>query len=239
MTRTIVRSTMRLTATAIGVAAAAYATYVFVTWRQYGRPAPAPPDEQDVALDHFMPLYDIAERHSVRVAASAAKTFAAARQIDLLGHPAVRAIVRAREIVLGAGHEPASPSRGLIEDMQSLGWVVLAETPGREIVMGAITRPWESNVRFTGVPGNAFAEYAPADSVKIAWTLRADPIDASRSVFRTETRAVATDPAARAKFRRYWALLSPGILLIRRVTLTQVRRAAERRESSCYCAHPS
>jgi hypothetical protein len=65
--------------------------------------------------------------------------------------------------------------------------------------------------------------------VKIAWTLRADPISARESVFRTETRAVATDASARTTFRRYWSLLSPGIIVIRWVMLEPVKREAERR----------
>jgi hypothetical protein len=48
-------------------------------------------------------------------------------------------------------------------------------------------------------------------------------------VFRTETRATTTDPVSRAKFRRYWAFLSPGIILIRRMSLGLVKREAERR----------
>jgi len=68
--------------------------------------------------------------------------------------------------------------------------------------------------------------------VKIVWTLRADAIGANASIFRTETRAVATDPAARAKFRRYWSFLSPGIILIRWASLGPVKREAERRYRS-------
>jgi hypothetical protein len=65
--------------------------------------------------------------------------------------------------------------------------------------------------------------------VKIAWNLRVDPIGANASIFRTETRAAATDPAARAKFRRYWSFLSPGIILIRWASLKPMRAEAERR----------
>ena len=38
-----------------------------------------------------------------------------------------------------------------------------------------------------------------------------------------------TDAAARARFRRYWAALSPGILLIRWAMLRRLRAEAERR----------
>ena len=65
--------------------------------------------------------------------------------------------------------------------------------------------------------------------MKIAWTLRADPVSETESVFRTETRAVATDPAARTRFRRYWAFASPGIGLIRWLSLAPLKRQAELR----------
>jgi hypothetical protein len=65
--------------------------------------------------------------------------------------------------------------------------------------------------------------------VKIAWTLRADPVDGEASIFRTETRAIATDAIARARFRRYWAFASPGIALIRHLSLRPLQREAERR----------
>jgi hypothetical protein len=48
-------------------------------------------------------------------------------------------------------------------------------------------------------------------------------------VFRTETRAVATDPGARKKFRLYWSIFSPGILLIRSAMVAALKVEAERR----------
>ena len=106
---------------------------------------------------------------------------------------------------------------------------MLAERPGREIVVGAVTQPWEANVTFRSVSAERFAAFNEPDYVKIVWTLRADAIGDRVSIFRTETRAVATDASARAKFRRYWAFLSPGIILIRRMMLGQVKAEAERR----------
>ena len=47
-----------------------------------------------------------------------------------------------------------------------------------------------------------FALFGEPDYVKIAWTLRADPLANGHCVFRTETRAIATDMAAREQFRR-------------------------------------
>ena len=223
------RASVRRLAAGLGVAAAAYAAYAGMTWYRYGDPVLPTPEEQDPWLDRFMPSYDVAERHHVRVAAPAALTLTAAREVDLQGAPLVRAIIKAREVILGATPDDRPRVRGLFAEVQSLGWGVLAEVPEREIVVGAVTRPWEANVTFRALPPDQFAAFSEPGYVKIAWTLRAESIGTTESIFRTETRAVATDAIARAKFRRYWAFLSPGIILIRWAILGPLRSDAERR----------
>lgn len=183
---------------------------------------------RDALLDRFMPVYDIVERHHIRVDAPAAVTFAAARDQDLLRSPGIRAIFRARELVLRSAPDESAQPRRLIEQMKQLGWGVLAEIPSREIVMGAVTEPWEPNVTFRALAPDAFAAYDEPGHVKIVWTLRVDPRGTSASDFRTETRAVATDAAARTRFQRYWALVSPGVALIRWLSLRPLKQEAER-----------
>jgi hypothetical protein len=112
---------------------------------------------------------------------------------------------------------------------KSIGWGVHAEVPGRELVMGAMTQPWKAHVVFRAIPPEDFAAFDVPGYVKIVWTLRADPVDATHSIFRTETRAIATDAEARRKFRRYWSLLSPGIIVIRWMSLGPLKADAERR----------
>jgi hypothetical protein len=188
-------------------------------------------EEIDPVLDTFMPKYDVAERHRVPVDAPAAVTFSALVDLDLDESPLVRAIFKGREILLGA--EPVKDlPRGLIALTKKLGWVVLAEMPGHEIVMGAVAQPWEANVVFRSIASEQFAAFNEPDHVKIVWTLRADPNGPSRSIARSETRALATDASARRKFRWYWARFSAGIVLIREVSLQLVKKSAERRARS-------
>jgi hypothetical protein len=227
-----VRSAIRVLATGAGVAAGAYAASVGVAWRQYGRVRSPDADEVDPWLDRFMPVYDVVERHHVRIAAPAAITLAAAAEQDLLRLPLVRAIFRARELVLGATPDTRPQPRGLLAQMRALGWGVLADDPGREIVVGSVTKPWEANPTFRALPPGEFATFCDPGFVKIVWTLRADAIGESASVFRTETRARATDATARAHFRRYWAFASPGIGLIRWLLLVPLKHDAERRAHS-------
>ena len=218
------------------VAALGYAALVGAAWSRYGRAEEGRTEPGDnrggggPLLDRFLPHYDVLERHEVRVAAPVEDTFAAARALDVNRSGIVRAVFRARELAMGAFDAPAAPPpKPLLEQTLEMGWGVLAEEPGREIVVGAVTRPWEADVRFRGLPPEEFAAFADPGFVRIAWNLAAEPVGPSESVFRTETRAVATDADARRRFRRYWSFVSPGVLLIRLLSLRLVRADAERR----------
>ena len=175
-----------------------------------------------------MPEYEIWERHTARVAAAAGFTFEAAASLDLQRSMIISGLFKTREFMLGGqGSEPVSP-KPLLSWAEALGWGLLAQNPGREVVFGAVTKPWEPNVVFRSLPPDEFAVFDEPGYVKIIWTLQSVPVSTTESIARTDTRVTTTDPAARAKFRRYWAFLSPGILLIRRVALAMVKKEAER-----------
>ena len=212
-----------------GAAAASYASYVGSAWLRYGHALPPAGDEIDPMLDVFMPKYDVAERHHLGVGAPAALTFGALMDMDLEESILIRAIFRGRELLLGAEPDKKERPHGLVAIARELGWVVLAEMPGHEIVMGAVTRPWEPNVVFRGIQPEHFAAFNEPDYVKIVWTLRADALSPYSSIARSETRAVATDAAARRKFRWYWARFSAGIVLIRELSMRLVKNDAEKR----------
>lgn len=228
-TKSLIRSLTSMFAAGVGIAASAYGVYAAVTWYRYGHIPHADDPERDELLDRFMPVYEVVERHHIRVAAPAALTLAAAREQDLLQLPLVRPIFKAREVILRATPDDRPQPRGLLAATQALGWGVLLDMPDREIVVGAVTKPWEPNVTFRALPPDDFAAFSEPGFVKIAWTLRADPVDGEASIFRTETRAVATDASARARFRRYWAFASPGIALIRQLSLRPLKREAGQR----------
>jgi hypothetical protein len=225
--RRILRAS-RWAAGGLGLAALGYATYVGIAWYRYGALA-ADTEEADRVLDGFMPEYDVAERHNVRVAAPAHITLAAAAEMDLEQSTVIRGIFNARALVLGAGPDDTVRPRALLSQMKSLGWGVLAELPGREVIMGAVTQPWLANVTFRALPPDEFKAFREPGYVKIAWTLRADAVGPTESNFVTETRVVTTDAAARARFRWYWARFSPGIVLIRQISLRLVKSEAEYR----------
>jgi len=226
--------TLKRTVGMLGAGAAASALawggYAAIRWSRYGKATRiAPPDP---LLDRHMPAYEVRERHETRVEAPADVTWASMHDLDLRRSGLVRAIFAGRELLMRA--RPAArrePLRGFMEEVLALGWRVLAEEPGREIVVGAVTRPWLANPEFRGLTPEEFAAFNEPGYAQIAWTLAVEPAGEHASLFRTETRVRTTDGNARERFRRYWAVVSPGVLLIRRESLRLVRREAARRWS--------
>jgi hypothetical protein len=229
----------KLLGSGTALAVAGYAACAGIMWCRYGqKKRMLRGEEADSLLDLHIPEYEVVERHQTGVAAPAEITYKAACEIDLFQSAIVRAILKTRELALGCAtanwkvcdRQKAAPKpKGLLAEMKAYGWGVLAEIPGREIVLGAVTQPWRAKIVFRALPVEEFAAFREPGYVKIAFTLRADPINASESIARTETRVMTTDPLARTKFRRYWSLVSPGVILIRRTLLRCAKADAERR----------
>jgi len=184
-----------------------------------------------------LPEYEVVERHHVRVVAPLDVTFRAACEVDLQRSPLINAIFRGRELMMAAIRDATVRPRGILAFTNSMGWGVLAEVPGREVVVGAVTQPWQPNVVFSALEPDRFADFNEPGYVKIAWTIRVDSTGPGESLLRSETRVVATDSVARRRFRRYWSVYSPGILVIRYLALRLAKASAERLASEPLLEH--
>ena len=183
-------------------------------------------------IERFIPHADVRECHETLVHASADIVFDVAERFDLQSVPPVRAIFWLRAKLLQATPPPANVfARGLVTGATAAGWSILGQRPGRELVVGSVTQPWKGEVVFRPVAPDRFMKFAEPDLVKIVWTLEAEPLDATLTRFRTETRVLATDEGSRRKFRRYWRWAGVGIVLTRWLLLPALRREAERRQA--------
>jgi len=180
-------------------------------------------------LERFVPHPDVRERFETTIRAPAALALQVAADFDMQSVGAVRVVFGLRDALLGTTTQSPRVPKGILQETRDLGWGVLAEQPGRFVVCGATCQPWLADVRFKALDVAAFADYAEPDQVKIAWTLEAEEVGQNLTRFAQETRAVATDAAARRKFLRYWRWARFGIIAIRLLLLPAVRRAAERR----------
>ncbi len=183
-------------------------------------------------INWFMPVALVTERHETLVRAPADIVLSVAKTFDMQSVLLIRAIIWMRGKILGATPLPVRRPQGLVAETLGMGWGVLAERSGRELVVGAVTQPWQADVKFTAVAPDRFAAFAEPGLVKIAWTLEVDPLGPSLTRFRTETRAVATDGTAQRRFLRYWRWAGIGMVAIRWLLLPALRREAERRASN-------
>jgi hypothetical protein len=223
------KNTARGLAVGAGLAAIGYGAMVAYHRAKYGRMKGSASAAEDSLIDNFIPEPEVVEHHQICVNAPADVVLDTAKDMEVMNSPVIRAVIRLRELALGGEPDRRPHPTRLLPQMQSIGWVVLAETPGREIVLGSVTQPWQAAPVFRSIPAAEFRGFAEPGYVKIVWTLRADPVSESRSVFHTETRVCTTDAEARGRFRRYWSFVAPGVELIRLVMLRPLKHDAERR----------
>jgi hypothetical protein len=178
-------------------------------------------------LDKYIPHPDITERHETQVHAPVHMAYAAACAFDVQGIPFVRALFAMRSRMMGGTKATPPPAMPFLRWAESLGWGLLEVRPDEAVVMGAVCQPWEADVTFRPLPAEQFAQFPEGNLVKIAWTMETAALNGERSRLATETRAVATDATARARFLRYWRWARFGIIPIRWFVLPAIRRSAE------------
>jgi hypothetical protein len=116
--------------------------------------------------------------------------------------------------------------------MVALGWTLLGESPGVELVLGQVGRPWKGDPNLDRAPTTPeeFSGFAEPGFAKIVTSLRVDPYGHDSSILTLETRVATTDDRSRRRFRRYWLLIGPFSSLVRRAALrllsTELRTTA-------------
>jgi hypothetical protein len=218
----VVRSTLIL----FGAGVVGWATWALVSWVRYGHDSGT---RTGVGAEHFLPDFEVAELFRTRVHAPARLTLSVAQSTSLNSTTLIRGIFRARELLMRGRIEKPFPAGGLVDQMLALGWSTLDSVPHREIVLGTVTQPWRGDVVFRALSPDSFIAFHEPGFVKIVVVIAATPVDDSTSVLRIETLVATTDSSARKRFRRYWSVFSPGILLIRPLALRAVKRDAEER----------
>ena len=183
----------------------------------------------------FVPNRATGTVQRVFVVAAPAETYRAIWDADLLNTPLARALsavalwperVRAR---LRRQPPPARSGRSArLRDMlgQDSPWILLADEPDREVVLGLLWTPPAGGAKCAPADFEGFA--APGVA-KVVWSLSVVPFGAGHTVLITETRTEPTDSVAARRFRVIWPLISPFAALLRMQVLRAVKAHAERR----------
>ena len=173
-----------------------------------------------VLIERFAADYDVRESHVVTIDAGADLSYRSVLGVDLVRSRVIRILFRVRGL----------PTKGplTLRDMTRLGFVVLDEDPGTEIVLGLVGRFWLARGGLRRVEASDFVEFSEPGYIKAAMNFMVESAGPSRSRVTTETRVVATDPGSLRSFRRYWVIVAPFSGLVRRRILLLIREQAER-----------
>jgi hypothetical protein len=181
-----------------------------------------------VLIDRFMPTFDVVERHAVIVRASPDEAFGAIRRIDLARSLPVRALVALRGLPALIRGRSSRRRSWTLDDIIEAGFVLLAEEPRVELVLGVVGRFWKPAGDVIRVRAEDFTAFDRPGLAKGTWNFRVEPVGEGLVRVTTETRVVCTDQASRRSFLRYWRVIGPFSGFIRSRALSLVRTEAER-----------
>jgi hypothetical protein len=183
-------------------------------------------------LDRIAPTYDVSSRHTIRIAATPARVYQAARAADL-GRPwPVRLLMGIRVIPAWIARTRRRARGMSTGDRTGLAvgaarFTLVAEIPGEEFVLGLMGRFWTPTGGLVGASPERFHQLPPPGLVQALWNFRVTP-SGTGTELSTETRVRSGDEVTRRQFGRYWRIIRLGSGVIRGSVLRHIRRMAER-----------
>jgi hypothetical protein len=179
-------------------------------------------------LDRFAPVYQFSEVHDIEVSAERDRVYSAIKATTAGEIPLFQVLTWLRRLGRpGPESILNAPDRQPILDVATrTGFLLLAEEPGREIVIGtfvAAPPSVQNKPRFTP---ETFAALQEPGYAKATMNFRVEEAGPRLCRVRTETRVFATDNKARHRFAAYWRTIYPGSSLIRLMWLRAIRARA-------------
>jgi hypothetical protein len=184
-----------------------------------------------VHLDDVVPAADHVTRQAQRIDAPPTAVWEELHRVRMSRLPVTAALSTARFLpVVLAGR-----GTGHLRDRTFLDVVpvpLLAAEPPVSVVFGGVLQAW----RLSGwdlptvLDAEGVRRFAEPGWVKAAMDFRLTPSRGGTELS-SETRVLATDPATRRRFDRYWRVIRPGSSAIRWELLAAVQVRAESRGS--------
>jgi hypothetical protein len=184
-------------------------------------------------LDQFAPRPHFRASYRIDVGVSADEAYRAIWATDFGASSVIRALILLRNLPSLLLHRKEALPVGRCLTLQTIidnGFGCLAESPGREVVLGLVGRFWRPTGNLEPFRPEYFTGELPSGLVKAVWNFAVQDGSAAGKPVRvvTETRVVCADTASKHKFGLYWGLIAPFSGLIRIVMLRAIRRTCER-----------
>ena len=180
-------------------------------------------------LDDWMPRWQIRERHIIPIAAPPEKVFAAIHAVRADDIFLFRTLIAIRQCgQTGPESIMNAPEQKPILDVATqTTFVLLAEEPPREIVIGTVVAA-PPQARASGrLTPELFQKKLPPGVALATMNFLVTPDDRGGSIVSTETRIYANSKAAARRFAIYWRVIHPGSDIIRRMWLRAIKQRAE------------
>jgi hypothetical protein len=113
-----------------------------------------------------------------------------------------------------------------IEGLRRVGFKVLRNEPGDELVLGLIGRFWTLRGDLVDFDPEFFRSFNETGYAKATWSFRVIRTGAGTTLT-TSTRVQCLDQTSKRNFMRYWRVVGPFSGVIRREALRLVKRECE------------
>jgi hypothetical protein len=181
-------------------------------------------------IDAFAPSFHFREHHGLVIVAPPERVFAAIKSVSAdeialfslftgirrFGRPGPESILNA------PGRQP------ILDVAVRTGFLLLADRPPREVVVGAIVVAPPGTRRPGELTANDYKDLMQPGFAKATMNFLVQDLGNGSSRVDTETRVFATDGAALARFTRYWRVIFPGSSILRVTWLRAIKTRAER-----------
>ncbi len=150
------------------------------------------------AIQIYLPHPKHVEIHRIFVKARPGIAWEAARRFDGAKIPWVRLLFDIREIpVRLLGRKPEQDRRLGVDQVaiNGIGFMILHENPGKEVVVGAVGRFRHLNIPFAELKPDDFAHFNEKGWGKLAWAISVEPY-LNGSTISFELLTTATDEAS-------------------------------------------
>jgi len=159
------------------------------------------------AIQSQLPNPRHVEIHRIFVKAKPDVAWQAARHFDASTIPWVRLLFDIRsvpDLVRGCVPDQEDKRLGVDQVSQSgEGFMVVHETPGREVVVGAVGKFWHLNIPFAEIEPEEFRAFNKPGWGKLAWAIAVESF-AEGSTISFELRTTATDEESWKALNRYY-----------------------------------
>lgn len=162
-------------------------------------------------LDRVIPQWDMRTLRSIDIDAAPARIWRAMHETTMRETRIARMLFRIRGL-------PSAADRSILE---LEGFATIADEPERELLVGAVGKPW--TLRGGLVAGAGVATFDLPGYARMALN-----VTLAGATLATETRVRCTDGRSRVLFRLYWLVVGPLSGVVRDDWLRAIKRRAER-----------